>query len=111
MARRQRDYAAEYARRVERGIARGFTRAEARGHPEESPRAQGIRSWARIERAQATSVSSALIGTPGQRGLTFVAVDARGRLTTIKIKAGVPLEKIRERFAKAGIPMPAIGTV
>jgi len=32
---RTRNYAAEYARRVQRGLARGLSRTEARGHPEE----------------------------------------------------------------------------
>jgi len=30
---RQRDYRAEYARRIERGLARGLSRSQARGHP------------------------------------------------------------------------------
>lgn len=30
---RQRDYRAEYARRIERGLSRGLSRSQARGHP------------------------------------------------------------------------------
>lgn len=30
---RQRDYRAEYARRIERGLGRGLSRSQARGHP------------------------------------------------------------------------------
>src|SRR5262245_25714795 len=33
MARRPRDYQAEYARRIARTLARGLTRTQARGHP------------------------------------------------------------------------------
>lgn len=33
MPHKQRDYAAEYRRRIESGLARGLTQAQARGHP------------------------------------------------------------------------------
>jgi len=33
MARKKRDHAAEYRRRIERGLKRGISRAQARGHP------------------------------------------------------------------------------
>jgi len=33
MARRQRDYKAEYARRIARGLEQGLSRSQARGHP------------------------------------------------------------------------------
>lgn len=33
MAKRERDYAAEYARRIRNATARGLTRSQARGHP------------------------------------------------------------------------------
>lgn len=33
MSKRQRDYAAEYARRMQRGRERGFSRSISRGHP------------------------------------------------------------------------------
>ena len=33
MARRSRDYAAEYRRRIARGLTRGLSRSSARGHP------------------------------------------------------------------------------
>ena len=33
MAKRNRDYKAEYRRRIARGIARGLSRSQARGHP------------------------------------------------------------------------------
>jgi hypothetical protein len=33
MARKQRDYKAEYQRRIQHGLERGYTKSQARGHP------------------------------------------------------------------------------
>jgi hypothetical protein len=32
MARKPRDYAAEYARRIQKALDKGYTRSQARGH-------------------------------------------------------------------------------
>lgn len=48
MARRARDYKAEYARRVASAERRGLSRTQARGHPREGePSAQAIRDATR----------------------------------------------------------------
>ena len=56
MAKKPRDYAGEYARRIERAVARGLSRAQARGHarPGEKalrPRAKVTQSDERLEQA------------------------------------------------------------
>lgn len=51
---RQRDYKAEYARRIERGKKRGLSRSQARGHArpgEQSIRAKPVQSDPRLEAA------------------------------------------------------------
>jgi len=48
MAHRQRNYPAEYARRINRLIPLGYTRAQARGHPR--PAEPSVRSIVRGER-------------------------------------------------------------
>lgn len=42
MARRQRDYRAEYARRIAKGLAEGKTRAQARGHGADTAKGFGV---------------------------------------------------------------------
>lgn len=46
MARRHRDYRAEYERRIQRGLARGFSRSQARGHPRRQE--LGVRETAEV---------------------------------------------------------------
>lgn len=44
MARRKRDYKAEYHRRIERGLQKGLSRSQARGHPRSGERHSSART-------------------------------------------------------------------
>ena len=76
---RQRDYKAEYTRRIARGRAHGFSRAQARGHPRVSephisPKLQSVSYDPRLEQGlkvlrQGKSLTAAarMIGTSPER--------------------------------------------
>lgn len=113
MARKARDYKAEYARRVANATARGKTRAQARGHANEPverrERRQRIRAQygvsperlSRLRRAAAEHVETQLRaagtvrpGSPdrdridsGMRRLSGEALIAAGQLDAQEIKA------------------------
>src|SRR5215203_6846026 len=44
MAKRKRDYKAEYRRRIEKGLAKGFSKSQARGHPRSGEKHASVRT-------------------------------------------------------------------
>jgi hypothetical protein len=52
MARKPRDYAAEYARRIQKGLERGLNKAQARGHPRKQYGELGAREVLKARKEQ-----------------------------------------------------------
>jgi hypothetical protein len=86
---RQRDYRAEYARRIERGLAQGLSRSQARGHPRPGEAAASRRGEVPIyERVLEGVVKAIRVGEPLGRA-------AR--------RARVAPERARAYLARAGV--------
>ncbi len=94
---RQRDYRAEYQRRIERGRARGQSRSQARGHPRsgEAPISQRTSTPAYDPRLEA-GLKLIRAGTPLTRAAPTIGV-SRERLQRYVIQTGV-VEKQRGRW-------------
>ncbi len=94
---RQRDYRAEYQRRIERGRARGQSRSQARGHPRsgEAPISQRTSTPAYDPRLEA-GLKLIRAGTPLTRAAPAIGV-SRERLRRYVTQTGV-VEKQHGRW-------------
>ncbi|MGI8474948.1 MAG: hypothetical protein ACR2OO_01025 [Thermomicrobiales bacterium] len=95
---RQRDYQAEYQRRIARGLASGPSRSQARGHPRsgEAPVSRRTSTPAYDPRLEA-GIKLMRAGTPLIRAAPTIGV-SRERLRRYAIQTGV-VEKQRGRWA------------
>jgi hypothetical protein len=101
MARKPRNYAAEYARRIEKALSRGFTRSQARGHarahevpispakshkPLEDGRLQRALKELREKRNLTAAAKAARVSPERLKAaaLTKGAIEKQGRRWTVK---------------------------
>ena len=77
MAKRQRDYRAEQARRIRNGLAKGLTRTQARGHAKagETPASKIGKETKRVK--PDGMLEGALLAMRGGKSLTIAAKEAR----------------------------------
>jgi len=94
---RQRDYRAEYQRRIERGLAQGLSRSQARGHPRsgESPVSGRMTVPAYDPRLEA-GLKLIRAGTPLTQAAPTIGV-SQERLRRYAVQTGV-VEKQRGRW-------------
>lgn len=86
---RQRDYAAEYARRVASGAAQGFSRSQSRGHPAQADEGLSISALKQMRRAvEADTAARREYGPSGALRGAYrreTARDALARLAGVRV--------------------------
>jgi hypothetical protein len=104
MPRRQRDYKAEYARRIKRGRAKGLSRSQARGHP-------GSRERLASQPAQAPTYSRQLeAGFQAiERGKTLSAAAKEIHVSPERLRRYLTEQRIAEKRGRRWMPLPDNG--
>ena len=101
MATRNRDFRAEYARRIERGLTKGLSRSQARGHPRGTEAARTLSSGAETYNRQLEDGFRLI-----RDGRTLSSAAREVHASPERLRAYLQMQKIAEKRGRRWVPLP-----